>query len=71
MKKPAGVCMRGFDGNHYHLFIEMPEGNLVDGMRWRKHGKPEVQCASAQCTYGGTLLSDGRFLIAGGRELVG
>ena len=21
-------------GNHYHLLIETPEGNLVDGMRW-------------------------------------
>jgi REP element-mobilizing transposase RayT len=21
-------------GNHYHLFIETPEGNLVEGMKW-------------------------------------
>ena len=21
-------------GNHYHLFIETPEGNLVEGRKW-------------------------------------
>jgi hypothetical protein len=21
-------------GNHYHLFIETPEANLVEGMKW-------------------------------------
>jgi putative transposase len=21
-------------GNHYHLVLETPEGNLVEGMRW-------------------------------------
>jgi hypothetical protein len=31
MKKPAGVCMRGFDDNHYHLFMEMPDVNLWTG----------------------------------------
>jgi putative transposase len=23
-------------GNHYHLLVETPEGNLVDGMKWLK-----------------------------------
>ena len=26
----------GFMGNHYHLLLETPEANLVDGMKWLK-----------------------------------
>jgi hypothetical protein len=34
MKKPTGSACVDLMANHYHLFIEMPEGNLVDGMKW-------------------------------------
>ena len=29
-------------GNHYHLFIETPEANLVDGMKWLQYSSSEV-----------------------------
>ena len=31
----GGGCTRGvMMGNHYHLFVETPEANLIEGMKW-------------------------------------
>jgi hypothetical protein len=40
-------------GNHYHLFVETPEGNLVEGMKWLQYTYHNL--GSTQVIGGGLL----------------
>lgn len=58
-------------GNHYHLLIETPEANLVDGMRWfqstytQRFNSRHKQCGHLfQGRYKALLVDDGEYFSA-------